>query len=588
MPSEPAHTAITSHNANGINNGIDNGIDTGIDTSINSGIDNGMDNGIDNSRDENGVGALNGALNNGMQSIDATENRRLDEQAASTEQVIQDDSISTPLDDDASSDSEDDSEISDHDYAVQKLYEQLYGGFHGCSTEQHEQRLQQHLQDAGDNHHGLDGIFNDPAFPSVLGHPEMLSAERLSRQQPPSPAQWKAMFCGIPVPQEHGERQNRPINVCLHSEQTQPMEAQVAYDIDSFLGFASSLAMARQGLFYQPAPLMKQNIATDVHINSRVYQDSPDPEHPARSQLAMLKDIPHFRLGCLIGAQDISVYILFPYLSLAGSKFQALTADQLSRWLDQIFHPAVFRYCDAHYTQHLPASYRHALANSRAYQVEGRQVETASYRSQQHISYYLQPEYLDQIWIDIQDRIASTPGLRDFREAQIFFSAKGTKLQFKTSPSRPSMLDAMENFDSYLQRVVDINYVYIERLYIDIGKEICPSASYLATQAIDASNEPQVYSWKRCCLRRYIQWMYNSTPPSAGTEGQCYYSQNMLYEACSLTSVSPRRSKLRHGGLIYSQFYGSIKEVADASKCFPFSNDGLEELAVMRSNRANE
>ena len=39
-----------------------------------------------------------------------------------------------------------------------------------------------------------------------------------------------------------------PINVCLHKEQTQAVEPDVAFDIDSFLGFATLLAIARKGL----------------------------------------------------------------------------------------------------------------------------------------------------------------------------------------------------------------------------------------------------------------------------------------------------------------------------------------------------
>ena len=54
----------------------------------------------------------------------------------------------------------------------------------------------------------------------------------------------------------------------------------------------------------------------------------------------------------------------------------------------------------------------------------------------------------------------------------------------------------------------------------------------------------------------------------------------MLYDAASLTSVSPKLSKLRAGGIIYSQFYGSVKEISDAAKCKPFENDGLEEMAL--------
>lgn len=471
-------------------------------------------------------------------------------------------------------------ETSAHDHAVGKLYEQLQGGFHGCSEEQHRERLQEHLEHAGDNHYGLGEIFNDGSFPSVLGLTDLISTERLARQQFPAPAQWGAVFCGIP-PQRH-RRNRHPMNVCLHTEETQAAEPQVAFDIDSFLAFGSSLSLARQGLWYQPAPQMRQNMTTDVHLKTDVFEESTDPEQPTRSHLAMLRDVPHFLLGRVVGAHDITVHILFPHLSSTEAKFVSLTKDQLSRWIDGIFHPAVHRYYDAHYTQHLPASYRHGLANSRAHQVEGRQIETASYQAQQSIGYHLQPEYLNQIWEDILDRITDTPGFSDFREPQLFFSAKGTKLQFKTSPSRPTMLDAMENFQAYLERIIDFDFVHLDRLYVDIGKEICPrvSLSLLSPQRGHVGDEAQVYQWRRCCLEHYIRWMYDGEPPSAKGRGQRYFAQNMLYEAASLTSVAPKHSKLREGGLVYSQFYGSVKEVSDATKCFPFENDGLEELAL--------
>jgi hypothetical protein len=488
--------------------------------------------------------------------------------------------------DSESSNESEDSNINAHNFTIQKLYEQLQGGFHGCSIEQHEEKLQEHIEQAGENHYGLGDVFNDENFPSVLPIPELVSADRFRHQPTPTPAQWQAMYCGIPIQQpqtpQPGQpaQRPRPMNVCMHKEETLSVEPQVAFDIDSFLGFASSLAMARQGLFYQPAAQMRQNMSTDVHIETRVFEDNSDVEQPSRSHLAMLKDIPHFLLGRVVGAQEITVYILFPHLSIIGSKFSSLTNDQLSRWLNRIFNPAVHRYCEAHYTQHIPASYRQALANSKANQIEGRQVETASYQAQQSLGYHLQPEYLDQIWTEIINIINDTPGVADFREPQLFISAKGTKLQFKTSPSRPTILDAMENFHSYLDRIIDLDFIYLDRFYVDVGKEICSPVSLLRGQIQQSDEEAQVYSWKRCCLKHYIHWMYDGTPPAITANGQRYYDQNMLYDACSLTSITPKRSKLREGGLIYSQFYGSVKEISDASKCFPFDNDGLEELAL--------
>ena len=52
-----------------------------------------------------------------------------------------------------------------------------------------------------DDHYGLNDIFNNRSFPSVLALPDLISIDRLERQTAPTPAQWQAMFCGIPSPQ---------------------------------------------------------------------------------------------------------------------------------------------------------------------------------------------------------------------------------------------------------------------------------------------------------------------------------------------------------------------------------------------------
>ena len=73
--------------------------------------------------------------------------------------------------------------------------------------------------------------------------------------------------------------------------------------------------------------------------------------------------------------------------------------------------------------------------------------------------------------------------------------------------------------------------------------------------------------------------MYDREPLLHQARGQQYYYQNMLYDTSSLTSVTLKQSKQRKGGLIYSQFYGSVKELVNASKCKLFDNDALEEIA---------
>ncbi|KIW22076.1 uncharacterized protein PV07_12538 [Cladophialophora immunda] len=472
-------------------------------------------------------------------------------------------------------DEESEPPISDLQYAAEKLFAFFQGDVGGCTEEQHDERRRQRMASvADDDHHGLDDIFNDPDTPSVLTSPDLLTPDRLARHVPPTPAQLQSMFCGI------SPQQPRPPYVCLHLEETRAQPPRQGFDVDSFLGFLHSLAACREGLWHQPAPQARQNITTDVHLETPMFVQGEDPEQAPRATLAMLRDVPHILFGRVANDHDITIHILFPHLPRPQEKFVSLTQEQLSRWLDQIFYPILYPYCEAGYTQHLPASFRNAYADSKARQVEARLVETASYQAQQSLGYHLQPEYLGSIWTDILHRIETTPGLADFREPQLFFSSKGRKLKFMTSRSRPTQLDSMERFERHFENVFDLEFVDLERTYIDVGTEICPSVSHVPTHRTHVDEEAQVYAWKRCCLEQIIRRLYDDKPPAKNGKGQRFYDQNMLYEASSVTSVPPKGSRLYHGDVRYIQLYGSVKEVWDRAKRPPFSNDGLEEMAL--------
>ena len=78
-------------------------------------------------------------------------------------------------------------------------------------------------------------------------------------------------------------------------------------------------------MYYQPAPQIQQNLQTDIYINTTVYKTGDDPDLPPRPRAAILKDVPHFYLGRVEGASDISLYILFPHLSVTHAKLISLT-----------------------------------------------------------------------------------------------------------------------------------------------------------------------------------------------------------------------------------------------------------------------
>ena len=348
---------------------------------------------------------------------------------------------------------------SDQSCVARQLCDQLLHGIHGCSEDEHESKLGKHMELVGNNHNGLSEIFNDLSFPSALGASEMMAQDHIDRDQMPSAAQWNAMFCGASHPKS--DIPSLVQNVCLHKEQTQVVTPDISFDIDSFLGFATSLAIARNGLLYQAAPQARQNITTNVHSGLDILKPNEDEERPVHTSHSLLRDVPHLVLGRVSGAENIAVYVFFPHLEVAlGTSI--LNNEQLIRWTDEILHPAIYKHCPAHFTQHLPAGYQHTLANSKANQVEARKIQSQSYQSQQAISYLLSAHHLDRIWRDVQDTILRTSGVYDFREAQIYLSAKGTKLQFKPAQTASNLLDAIENFHEYAAQALNMEYARLD------------------------------------------------------------------------------------------------------------------------------
>lgn len=87
-------------------------------------------------------------------------------------------------------------ELSPHDYTVQKLYDQLYGTFRGCTAEEHIEAHETHMAktDNPENHYGLDEINTEPLYTSVLetrstchpGQPDFTQSQHFSSQNYPS------------------------------------------------------------------------------------------------------------------------------------------------------------------------------------------------------------------------------------------------------------------------------------------------------------------------------------------------------------------------------------------------------------------
>jgi hypothetical protein len=71
---------------------------------------------------------------------------------------------------------------------MQKLYDQFQRDYHGYSSEQHQEKLNQHINTVRNDHYDLNDIFNDPNFSSVLALSDLISVDRLTRQTAPTSA----------------------------------------------------------------------------------------------------------------------------------------------------------------------------------------------------------------------------------------------------------------------------------------------------------------------------------------------------------------------------------------------------------------
>jgi hypothetical protein len=67
------------------------------------------------------------------------------------------------------------------DFTAEKPFKMMEDGFYGCSVDEHIEQLQEHVTRHSNNHHGLEALFSDPTFPSVLSLSEYITPERLQR-----------------------------------------------------------------------------------------------------------------------------------------------------------------------------------------------------------------------------------------------------------------------------------------------------------------------------------------------------------------------------------------------------------------------
>jgi hypothetical protein len=409
----------------------------------------------------------------------------------------------------------------------------------------------------------------------------VLSVNQIARRETnlagqTSKEQKKEVFCGArPEPDPHSP----PLHLCLATEDQPPAISTVTFDIDSVVGYATSLAVAKQGLRWHPTQLVVSDLQASLHLSPvRVYyEDSHGHPHAVRQPIHL---VPHYTFGRLVGLEDVSLYVLFPRLYRENQQCSRLRDEDFQIWMDQVLLPAIYQHYPSTMVQHYPSSFNHSRSNATARGVELRSQRVDATAREQILSYFLPPDTLHQVWETVLQTIEQ-PGLHRFRGLQLLIQAKNLKTLTKDTTWHAMT----QRFQQYWDHAVAEPYT-TPRLFFDIGKETCPSlwSSVMPVDGpagnSDANATAQVLLWKRCCLDAYAQWIQNAHGPTRDGYSKVFYPMSMLQDSGSLTLETHQSSWSRQAGLLYTQFYASVKEIFAAGNTYPFTNTAIETLAL--------
>lgn len=475
-----------------------------------------------------------------------------------------------------------------------KLAKQLRS-FQGCTHEEHEEAERKHRK-----HHErpevhsicecleqitrlLNGVHNGGRpLPDVIRNPEMMR----KRSPLPEGLDLKAAFEGTSpaaYPEDAGTRdENLPRSLCMgqhYSSSPKGRAPTASFDIDSVCCFPSSLAFAKEGIHWYPRAHSVFNLEGDIHFSLAVR--AYDTRNEIVTRNLPLHKIPHYCFGNAVSRIDaLIVYVFFPELHVESQYKHTtyLSKQDQQLWLDAVVLPVLFKTIeDPTLLSYYPSSE----------DVASRGVTTAAKEKlakndsarEQRLKYTLQPEYLDAFWTAVLERIADNPGLSRFSGATLFAHAKNTKL----AQIKGSLNDAYTYWERRWAEDVDLQFCSRDRTFVDIAKSVTSKDSALPYDAVPDSFEAETYLWKRCCLDSYARTRVKLREDGRRARGSpqvTTYPWATMRDTMGQTLSTVPRAQENLDGLVYSQFYATVKSPFDVTKVFVFDNESLENLAL--------
>jgi hypothetical protein len=160
---------------------------------------------------------------------------------------------------------------------------------------------------------------------------------------------------------EEEEEPNPPTSICLDCAEEFSRATEVKFDIDSMVGFANSLAFAKEGILLNFTPRFHENFQTNVYLTLQVTETLPSGR--ACIKHVSLSKVPHIRLGRVVGDEAVGIFVFFPGQWTAEKptnfpgKLSGRVHGVLERWTNSILNPSLACVLDSDDGQHLPPSF---------------------------------------------------------------------------------------------------------------------------------------------------------------------------------------------------------------------------------------
>jgi hypothetical protein len=216
-----------------------------------------------------------------------------------------------------------------------RLLKQLHS-FQGCTDEAHQAHDDEHAQfqfhPREEPCHSFADLLHLQELKPSGPVPDVLSSLTMMGKGPESPefdpALAQQLYEGRDPRVPLSEGLEPAASLCLpHKVPGQPNpRGSVMYDIDSVCLFPTSLAVAKQGLHWQPIPHPIVNITTNVHFTLLVdcYNDEGELERVEKP----LHKIPHCCLGEFSGFKALHLFAFFPKLALHPNPTTTFLTDK--------------------------------------------------------------------------------------------------------------------------------------------------------------------------------------------------------------------------------------------------------------------